>query len=182
MTTHTRKIEAGSAFPELPVRGEDGQTRDIGKPTDGHDWTMVVVYRGRHCPLCTRYLNELEHYRPRLAELGVDLVAVSADSREQLAAHREKLDGTFPFFHGLTMEQMQTLGLYVSHPRSERETDHPFAEPGLFVVNGDGQVQVIDISNNPFVRPDLGKLVSGIAWIKNPKNNYPIRGTFPYGG
>ncbi|MEC8226936.1 MAG: thioredoxin peroxidase, partial [Pseudomonadota bacterium] len=28
----------------------------------------------------------------------------------------------------------------------------------------------------PFVRPDLATLVSGLNWIRDPKNNYPIRG------
>lgn len=72
---------------------------------------------------------------------------------------------------------MQQLGLYISHPRSAQETDHPFAEPGLFVVNEKGQVQVLDISNGPFVRPELGILLSGLGFIRNPENNYPIRGT-----
>lgn len=179
-TTHTPKIEAGTLFPALEARTLDGTTRDLGVPTGGHDWTMVVVYRGRHCPLCTRYLGELEQFRPRLAELGIDLVAVSGDSKEQLAEHTERLNVSFPLFYGLSIEQMKSLGAYISHPRSEKETDHPFAEPALFVVNGDRRVQVVDLSNNPFVRPQLDKLVSGLAWIRNPANDYPIRGTYAY--
>lgn len=73
---------------------------------------------------------------------------------------------------------MKELGVYISHPRSAQETDHLFPEPGLFIINDKGQVQVVDISNNPFVRPALNQLVSGLAWIKNPENNYPIRGTY----
>ena len=111
-------------------------------------------------------------------KLGIDIAAVSGDSKAQLDAHREKLDVNFPLFHGLSVEQMQKLGLYVSVPRSEMETDHNFAEPGLFVINADGDLQVVDLSNNPFVRPDLESLVSGLEWIRNPENNYPIRGTF----
>ena len=107
-------------------------------------------------------------------------MAVSADSEHQLESHLEKLSVTFPLLYGLSIEQMQELGLYISHPRSEQETDHPFAEPGLFVVNADRQVQVVDLSNNPFVRPELDALTSGLAWIRNPENNYPIRGTFDY--
>lgn len=141
---------------------------------------MVVVYRGKHCPLCTKYLNKLEGYTQQLRDINVDLVAVSADSKAQLEKHKEKLDVSFPLLYGLTVEQMQQLGVYISHPRSPKETDHPFAEPGLFVVNEEGRVQVVDLSNNPFVRPALDQLVSGLAWIRNPENNYPIRGTFAY--
>ena len=109
----------------------------------------------------------------------MDFVAVSGDSADQLKAHLDKLEVSFPFLYGLSIDQMNALGLYISHPRSEQETDHPFPEPGLFVINEKGQVQVVDISNNPFVRPALSQLVSGLSWIKNPENNYPIRGTYP---
>ncbi len=175
---YTNKIHAGAVFPTIEVTAADGTVEDIGKPEGDKDWKLVVVYRGKHCPLCTKYLNQLEHHVARLLEIGVDVAAVSGDSATQLEAHREKLEVTFPLYYGLTIEQMQELGLYVSHPRSPEETDHPFPEPGLFVINADGNVQVVDISNNPFVRPDLEALVSGLAWIRDPDNNYPIRGTY----
>ena len=174
----TDKLHAGAAFPALPAQDRDGNAIDISKPTGDADWQMVVVYRGRHCPLCTKFLNSLAGYRQRLLDIGIDIAAVSADSKEQLEEHLSRLDVNFPLFHGLTLEQMQDLGLYISIPRSEKETDHNFAEPGLFVINGDGEVQVVDISNNPFARPDLEVFVSGLEWIRAPENNYPIRGTY----
>ena len=176
---NSTKIRAGSEFPAVPVTSLDGSVDDIGQPTGGAEWKMVIVSRGQHCPLCTKYLNKLQDYKERLADVSVDLAAVSGDSREQLESHLEKLDVSFPLYYGLTIEQMQDLGLYISHPRSAKETDHPFPEPGLFVINKDHEVQVVDISNNPFVRPELEALVSGIEWIKDPENNYPIRGTYP---
>ena len=174
------KLQAGSIFPSLEVPNAEGIVRDLSKPTGDCDWMMVVVYRGRHCPMCTRYLNLIEPLREALAEIKVDLAAVSGDSAEQLARHREKLEVNFPLFHSLSIAQMQQLGLYISNPRSPQETDHPFAEPGLFVVNEHGTLQVVDISNNPFVRPEPETLVRGLRWIRDPKNNYPIRGTRPY--
>ena len=174
----TEKLHAGATFPTLNVLDDDAASIDIGKPSGDNDWQMVVVYRGRHCPLCTKFLNKLSAFRQRLLDIGVDIAAVSGDSKEQLDEHRDRLDVNFPLFHGLGVDQMQELGLYVSVPRSEQETDHNFAEPGLFVINSDGAVQVVDISNNPFARPDLEVLVSGLEWIRKPENNYPIRGTF----
>lgn len=174
----TQKLHAGDAFPTLEVLNDDGAKVDITQPTGDSDWQMIVVYRGRHCPLCTKYLNQLAGHREALLETGVDIAAVSADSLEQLNDHRTKLDVNFPLYHGLTQEQMEELGLYISIPRSEKETDHNFAEPGLFVINADGALHVADLSNNPFVRPELEALVSGLAWIRNPDNNYPIRGTY----
>ena len=108
-------------------------------------------------------------------QLGNDVLR---DRLEQVQDQLKKLDVSFPMYHGLTIEQMEGLGLYISHPRSPQETDHPFPEPGLIVVNGEGKVHVVDLSNNPFSRPDLEVLVSGLEWIRKPDNNYPIRGTW----
>ncbi|MBY6095936.1 redoxin domain-containing protein [Ferrimonas balearica] len=173
------KLAAGDRFPELHVTTFEGESVRLGQPRPGSgaNWQMVVVYRGRHCPLCTKYLNQLEGFREELLEIGVDIVAVSADSQAQLAAHKSQLDVGFPLAYGLTQDQMETLGVYISLPRSEQETDHNFAEPGLFVVNEEGNLHVVDLSNNPFVRPELQALVNGLRWIRDPGNHYPIRGT-----
>lgn len=174
----TNKMHAGADFPELTATSENDDLIDISNPSGDADWQMVVVYRGRHCPLCTRFLNKLADYRQRLLDIGVDVAAVSADSKAQLREHKSRLDVNFPLYYGLSLEQMENLGLYISIPRSKKETDHNFAEPGLFVINSDGEIQVVDLSNNPFARPDLEVFVSGLEWIRDPKNNYPIRGTY----
>ena len=175
--THTT-FAAGSIFPSLTVKALDGSNVELGKISDSADWKIVVVYRGKHCPLCTRYLNTFETYKQRFADNGVEIVAVSADSKEQLEAHLPALEVSFPLYYGLTIEQMKALGVYISNPRSEKETDHRFAEPGLFVINEKNQVQVLDISNGPALRPEVAILAAGLEFIKAPENNYPIRGTF----
>ncbi|WP_394148071.1 peroxiredoxin-like family protein [Shewanella atlantica] len=174
----SNKFTAGDTFPNIELPTVGGGHISLGAPQTGFDWKMVVVYRGRHCPLCTRYLNELEKLKQEFVKLGIDIAAVSADSEAQAAAHMAALKVSYPVAYGLNIEQMKQLGLYISHPRSAQETDHPFAEPGLYVINDKGQVQVLDISNGPFARPELGILLSGLAFIRNPENNYPIRGTY----
>ena len=173
---YAQKIQAGTVFPEMEVQVLNGEMTQLGKPANGRDWKLVVVYRGKHCPICTKYLNTLETVLPAFYDNGVDVIAVSGDSKEQLEGHLADLDISFPIAYGLTIEQMNTLGLYISDPRSEKETDHPFAEPAVFVVNGDGNIQIVDISNAPFARPDLEALANGLVFVRKPENNYPIRG------
>lgn len=173
---NTQKPQAGSKFPDIEVTMLNGDTKSLGKPENGHDWKLVVIYRGQHCPICTKYLNQLETVKKSFYDAGVDIIAISADSKEQLESHlEEKIDIDFPIAYGLSVEQMDTLGLYISDPRSEKETDHPFAEPATFVINADGNIQIIDISNAPFARPELESLASGLSFIR--ENDYPIRGT-----
>ncbi|QPG06352.1 redoxin domain-containing protein [Salinimonas marina] len=180
MTTNAsygKKLSAGTDFPVMKVTNLDDHTVELGKPREGTDWQMIVVYRGKHCPICTKFLNNLEKKRARLIDMGVDLIAVSADSKQQLQEHIEDLDVNFSLGYGLTTEQLGQLGVYVSDPRSPEETDHPFAEPGLFVVTKEGKILAVDVANNPFCRPDIDTLVDGLQFVKNPDNNYPIRGT-----
>ncbi len=172
----SQKIIAGSVFPDLFVKNLKNETLDISQIDQDFDWKMIVVYRGKHCPLCSAFLNELEKYQHKLKEIRIDVALVSADSNDQLVEHLPQLDITLPVYFGLNIMQMNELGLYISEPRSEQETDHAFAEPGLFVINQSGQVQCVDISNNPFFRPQLSTLVSGLEWIKS--KDYPIRGTY----
>jgi peroxiredoxin len=56
MTT-TAKLAAGALFPSMTVpRAGGGQLR-LG---DAGGWQAVIVYRGRHCPLCKTYLKRLD--------------------------------------------------------------------------------------------------------------------------
>lgn len=173
----SNKFTAGETFPSITLNTVGGDMVEIGKPQHGRDWQMVVVYRGKHCPLCAKYLSQLESLRQQFFELNIDIIAVSGDPKEK-AEKQNNGNLTLPVAYGLSLEHMQKLGLYISHPRSPQETDRPFSEPGLFIINDEGKVQVTDISNGPFVRPDLEALKSGLSFIRDPANNYPIRGTY----
>lgn len=176
---NTNKLAAGDKFPRINVKTLNGEEVILGVPKNGATWQLVVVYRGKHCPLCTKYLAAIAEMKDAFLDAGVDIVAVSADTKEKAKEQaQDKLGLTFDVGYDLSIEQMQELGLYISNPRSPEETDRPFAEPGVFVVNEDFNLHVVDISNNPFVRPELNALLSGLNWIRDPSNNYPIRGTY----
>ncbi len=76
---------------------------------------------------------------------------------------------------GFRLFKCASSALYTSEPRSPQETDRPFAEPGLFAINPEGKVQIIDISNAPFSRPDLAGILQGLKFVQ--EKQYPIRGT-----
>ncbi|MEH6445592.1 MAG: redoxin domain-containing protein [Oceanospirillaceae bacterium] len=173
-----QKLLPGMQFPSISLNTLDAQSIDLAAKKEGCDWKLVVVYRGKHCPLCVKYLNTLEQHREALLELKVDVAAVSADREEQLSEFNEKLTVNFPIHYGLSLQQMQQLGLFISSPRSEQENDHLYPEPAIFVVNEQGLLHLVSTSNNPFIRPEISELVAGISWLKNPENNYPIRGGY----
>ena len=166
------KLAAGSAFPAISVPRLGGG--DIA-PASEKGWRLLVVYRGRHCPLCKIYLKTLDSMIADFAAAGVSVAVVSGDPEEKAAADVAEHGWRFPVGYGLSVEQMRALGLYISEPRSPQETDRPFPEPGLFLINPIGQVQIVDISNAPFARPDLGGILRGAKLIQ--EKAYPIRDT-----
>jgi len=137
-----------------------------------------VVYRGKHCPICTEYLVQLNELLEDFNAVGVDVVALSADSEDRVKMQIPELSLKFQVGYDLSIEQMRALGLYITTPRSEAESNRPFAEPGLFIINEKKQTQIIDISNIAFGRPELKTLLRGLVHIRKPENNYPIRGTY----
>ena len=168
-------LAAGTPFPKIDLARLGGGTVTLGDPQGGRDWQLVVIYRGLHCPLCKKYLAQLEEMQGEFHAQGVDVVIASGDTEAKAQAMADECAPTLPMGYDLSIAQMITLGLYVSDPRGPKETDRPFAEPGLFVVNAAGTIQMIDVSNAPFLRPDLDKVLGGITFIRT--NDYPIRGT-----
>ncbi len=169
----SQKLTAGAPFPETELALAGGGTVKLGGPRDG--WQLIVVYRGRHCPLCKKYLTRLEELKADYEATGTEVVALSADPSDKAEADKADLGLTMDVAYGLDAAAMRRLGLYVSEPRSPQETDRPFAEPALFVVNPAGDIQIVDVSNAPFARPDLDNVLGGLKFIQ--ANDYPIRGT-----
>ena len=170
--TPSTKLSAGAVFPAMSWPTADGGKLDIAG-TSG--WRMLAVYRGKHCPLCKKYFATLDGLLDGFNAAGVSVAAVSADPKEKADADVAEFKWRFPVAYGMTTDQMRQLGLYISEPRSAQETDRPFAEPGLYVINPEGKVQIVEISNAPFARPDLAGILHGIKVIQ--ERNYPIRGT-----
>lgn len=168
----TMKRAAGTALPAVTIACLGG---GHVAPATGEDWRLLVVYRGRHRPLCKANLKTLDAMLEDFVAIGVAVSVASGDRQEKAAADVAEHGWRFPVGFGMTVEQMRSLGLYVSAPRSAQETDRPFPEPCLFLINPTGEVQIADVSNAPFARPDLDGILRGVKLIQD--RAYPIRGT-----
>ena len=171
MKSHKPEVGEQIGSLLLPVAGSK-DTIAVGESADR--WTMLFVYRGRHCPRCKRFLNKLNKALADWTD-AMEVVVVSADTEEKALADKAEFGWAFDLCHDLTAAQMRALGLYVSEPLSEAETDSLFAEPGAFAFRPDGTLMLVDISNGPAARPDLEELLDGMKF--NIENDRPVRGT-----
>ncbi|MFL4470931.1 redoxin domain-containing protein [Tateyamaria armeniaca] len=166
------KPRVGAPVGEMTWPLTNGGTVSVGGARDR--WTMLFVYRGKHCPRCKRFLNKLDAALPAWTA-QMDVVVVSADTQDKAQADKAEFGWGFDLAYGLSEAQMRDLGLYVSDPLSEAETTDRFAEPGAFGIRPDGTLMLVDISNGPAARPDLEELLDGMTF--NIENNRPVRGT-----
>ena len=139
-------------------------------------FTMLVFYRGKHCPICRKYLTELSGKLDQFTDKGINVFAVSMDSPERAAVSHEEWDtGDVPLAHSLSEDKAREWGLYISEKREGSEEPDIFSEPGLFLVKPDGTLHFAVVQNAPFTRPDLDDLLSGISFTLD--KDYPTRGT-----
>lgn len=151
---------------------------------DGDDWslaeqeteafTMVVFYRGLHCPVCQTYLTELGSKVQEFRDRGVEPVVVSGDERERAAEAKRSwgLD-EIAVGHGLPTEKMREWGLFISSGIDDSEPAE-FGEPGLFLIDPDGSVYYEAINSMPFGRPALDDMLDAVDFVG--EKDYPARG------
>lgn len=170
----SQKLMPDTQAPALSLPLVGGGTWTLADQTP-ETFTMVVVYRGLHCPVCKGYLCKLNGLLPMAAEAGVKVVAVSMDPEDRATEAKTAwgLDA-LDVAYGMTVADVKNWGLYLSTAFKEAENEQ-FAEPGLFWVRPDGRLYLIDISNMPWSRPDIEFLLSKVGFAT--ANNYPARGT-----
>jgi peroxiredoxin len=144
-------------------------------------FTLVVFYRGLHCPICLKYLLELGRLQPEFAKRGVAVVAVSSDDAERAKAMADKVKAPdLPFGHGLPLAEARQWGLYLSTSRGKTSVgiEEPalFAEPGVFIVRPDGALYYGAVQTMPFARPHFDELLAAIDFAI--AKDYPARGEY----
>ena len=170
-----------SEVPPLKVPLAGGGTFDLATAggDGGERFTMVVFYRGLHCPKCRDHLQALLKAKDDFAAHGTAILALSMDDAERAArtVTEWKLEG-LPLGYGITADQARAWGLFLSSGRGVTsvgiEETKVFNEPGLFLVNADGSLFASWVQTVPFARPPVDQLLSMVAFVQ--EKDYPERG------
>lgn len=137
-------------------------------------FTILVFYRGMHCPVCKIYLEELATKLKDFTERDVNLIAISCDSEEKAKKTGDEWDiPELPIGYELPIETAREWGLYISESISEDEPGQ-FSEPGLFLVRPDNTLYASSIQTMPFARPAWDDILDAIDFVD--KKDYPPRG------
>ncbi len=162
-----------AAAPSLEVDTVGGNRWSLAEQSNDA-FTMIVFYRGVHCPKCKLYLSGLKGLLGTFADKGVGVVAVSGDPKEKAEQAAREWDlGDMTVGYGQSEDSMRAWGLYVSNAIREGEADR-FGEPGLFLVRPGGELYFAAVNSNPFGRPNLDEIAAMVDFVA--ERNYPARG------
>ncbi|MEE8365872.1 MAG: peroxiredoxin-like family protein [Gammaproteobacteria bacterium] len=143
------------------------------------NFTMLVYYRGLHCPICSKYLGELDKLAGDFADIGVSILALSSDDKERTQQTYEDWGlKNINLGYGVSAEQARAWGLHRSAGRGKTsagiEEPAEFSEPGLFLTRPDNTLYWGQISTMPFARPHFREILGALNFVL--ANDYPARG------
>jgi len=162
----------------IPLVGGD---RFVLGAAPGNTFDLIVFYRGLHCPICAKYLMELERLMPEFEKRGVSVIAVSSDSAERAEAMAEKIKAVqLKVGYAISLQSARQWGLYISASRGQTSIgiDEPalFSEPAVFIVRPDGTLYYGSTQTMPFARPQFQDLLAAVDFAV--AKNYPARGEY----
>jgi peroxiredoxin len=169
-------------MPRQPVPAMDLPTLSGARwvaPGAPERFSLVVFYRGLHCPICKAYVGELAKLLPDFAQRGVAAIAISTDTEERARqAQADWVLGNLAVAYALPLERARAWGLYVSNSRGKTsigiEEPTQFSEPGLFLVRPDGTLYCGAVQTMPFARPHMRDLLGALDFVI--AKDYPARG------
>jgi peroxiredoxin len=143
-------------------------------------FTLISFYRGLHCPVCLKYLRDLEKLIPEYERRGTKVIAVSSDVPERAQEMASKVGTSLRFGHSLPLTVARKWGLYISSSRGKTsiniEEPPLFSEPAVFLVRPDGTLYYGAVQTMPFARPLFSELLQAIDFAI--ANDYPARGEY----
>ena len=145
------------------------------------NFSLIVFYRGLHCPLCIKYLTELGRLLPDFQKRGVNVIAISSDEQERARQITDRIKTTdLRIGYGLDLKKAREWGLYISASKGKTsigiEEPELFSEPAVYILRPDGTLYYGNVQTMPFARPIFSELLGAIDFAL--ANDYPARGEY----
>ncbi|MBR9846454.1 MAG: redoxin domain-containing protein [Algicola sp.] len=136
-------------------------------------FTMVVFYRGKHCPICKTYLQTIQKNMDAFKNKGINVIAISSDTEEKAKASYENWEvSDLPIGYNFPIEEAREWNLYIS--KGIKDEPEQFIEPALFLIDPEQTLYASSIQTMPFARPKIEDILKSIDFVL--EKDYPARG------
>lgn len=168
-----KNVKPRKEVPELIVKTTKGLKWNL-RDDEPKNFTMVIFYRGIHCPVCKKYLEELNTKVEDFKDKGVNIICVSSNNEELAQKTVEEWDiENLNIGYDFSIEDGRKWDLFVSEGIKDAEPDI-FLEPALFLIRPDNTLYSASIQSMPFARHKFDELLKSISFVF--KEDYPARG------
>lgn len=172
----------GEYIPDVSLTDSKGKQVSL-KALASSKPTVFFFYRGGWCPFCNNQLGQLKEIEPKLIELGYQLVGISPDSPEKLAASAGERKLDYLLLSDANMEASRAFGLAFFTSEKTTKTylgrlklDNPLFKtpegeerlvlpvPAVYITDTDALIQFQYVNPNFRVRP-APKLILAAAEV-----------------
>lgn len=148
-------LSVGERAPDATVMTRDGQPVSLAS-LYGDGPVVVTFYRGGWCPYCTRQLSEWQGRESELTAAGGRLVAITAESPDNVAKTAGEHGLGFEIYADNTMEAARAFDVYfdldagtksrykgygIDLATSNGSGAWSLPAPGTFVIDSDGVIR-----------------------------------------
>ena len=136
-------------MPALPWALRDNADKEHSLASYKGRPVVVIFYLGYGCLHCAEQLQKFAPAAKKYADAGIDLVAISTDSPDDLKQSIDNYEGGMPF-PLVSDESLDVFKAWRVYDDFEQLPLH-----GTFLIDGEGLVRWQDISFEPFMDPDF---------------------------
>jgi len=157
-------LDAGDLFPRLELTLTDGRRLTIPNELP-RPYNVVLVNRGAWCPFCAAQLRAFQVGVGRLADEGIGVVSLSADSPDQALAMVAEHQLGFHVACGASVAGIaELLGVYYEpHPTSGA----PYFHAAGFVLGPGGTVLLAVYSSGAIGRLVWQDVLGYVRYVKS---------------
>jgi peroxiredoxin len=156
----------GESSPNFALKDQDGVDYSLkgflGKPL------VLLFFRGIFCPSTVKALAGWQDFTRSLDDLGFSILAISGDTQENHSAYKESHGLSFSLLSDPDLVVSKKYGIYINFA----ETRGYFGEPGLVVIDSEGNVAYSVISSGPKGLPDPGAVASVLIYMSKRGGKY----------
>jgi peroxiredoxin len=157
-------LNNGDPFPVLTLETVTDGTISVPDVLSG-SYGVVLIYRGSWCPYCNAQLAAYAKATNELANVGIKVVALSADTKAAAADLVRKHGITFPVGHGIDADLIAVAtGAYVNR------APHHLQSTG-FVLDPEGRVITAVYSSRAIGRLVVGDVIGFVSYVKSQKDH-----------
>jgi peroxiredoxin len=153
----------GSAFPDaLALQDQTGKAQTL-KALLGQNGAAVFFVRSADwCPFCIKQLIEVNGLLPEFKKHGLNVVTVSLDTVEKLAAFQSKYSAGFTMLADADGAVVEKLGI---RDGSYAETSRAYrvARPMVFIVDSKLKITHKYAEESYRNRPDTAKILAELS-------------------